>query len=115
MPRRNQAFPCRGRLAPSLELMLGVLRWLSFAWGCAALAGMVYFLAQWLAYGRNSASELLIGFMTFAFYGWPAWVGSPVLTMAQWRQLGPILRAVSLLPLVTALALYITARVLVRP
>ena len=89
-------------------MILALLRWTAFLWGCFAVAVMVYYAVQWFPDAGNlSQNEMAMGFAIGAFYGWPAWLSLPVFVLAQWHDLKPVHRMLLVLPVVMALLLWV--------
>lgn len=90
--------------APSLELMT-IIRWLVFVWGCLASLVMAYYAVSWVSGSDNPLrNELGIGFGMGMLYGWPAWIGLPLLAYFGRRHLGRNAVLLLLAPIVLALA-----------
>lgn len=65
------------------------VRWLTFAWGCLALSTMGYYASQWVIQVDNPLRhELGIGVGFGFLFGWPAWLGLPILAFFGRKQLG---------------------------
>jgi hypothetical protein len=89
-------------------MFLSAIKWLSFAWGCLAVAVMGYYAARWFPYAPNlRANEL--GIMIGAFYGWPSWLALPAIAYTQRRDLPGWQIALLVSPVLVAVALYATA------
>lgn len=68
-----------------------IIRWLTFIWGCLALLTMIYYVTQWVLQAGNPVRhELGIGVGFGLFYGWPAWVGLPVLAFLDRKELSSL-------------------------
>jgi len=76
---------------------------------------MAYFLLAWLTQENNPLRhELGIGFAMALLYGWPAWVGLPVLVL--WRRELPAReRLLFLSPVVIAAVLFVVVSALGVP
>lgn len=84
---------------------MNIVRWITFAWGSLAALVMAYYALQWVVQPHNPLrNEFGIGFGLGLVYGFPAWVGLPVLTYLGRREIGRAQLALLLSPLVLALA-----------
>lgn len=75
-----------------------------FSWGCLALLSMCYYATQWATQPENPLRhEFMIGIGFGLLYGWPAWLGLPVLAFHGRKELGRLGVLVLLSPVVIAL------------
>jgi len=83
---------------------MSIVRWLLFLWGYLAAFVMSYYAVSWATEPNNPIrNELVIGFGYGLVYGWPAWLGLPILVFVGRHQLGRALQLVLLSPIFLAL------------
>jgi hypothetical protein len=75
----------------------------------------IYYASFWVGDPQNlRLNEARLGTMLGLFYGWPAWLGLPLLVAAQWRTSPAWERAVLLSPPLFALVIYVGGLLLTR-
>lgn len=84
---------------------MAIIRWLTFAWGCLAALVMAYYAVSWVSEPNNPLrNELGIGFGMGMLYGWPAWLGLPLLAYLGRRHFGRNTVLLLLSPIMLAVA-----------
>ena len=87
--------------------MLRVACWLAFLWGALMCGVSIYYASFWFDDPQNlRLNEAKIGTMLGLFYGWPVWLGLPVLIALRWRKSPAWERTTLLLPPLLACAIY---------
>ncbi|MCA2917297.1 MAG: hypothetical protein IM318_06130 [Microcystis sp. M017S1] len=91
----------------NVRKFMKIAHWLLFLWGCLALSAISYYAFTWLQNSSMPGSnELLAGVATGFLHGLPSWLGLPVLTYLNRKEISIKQNAFFLLPLLVALSVF---------